>query len=187
MNLDQLFDIKGRTAVITGAGGALAGTLAGALGGLGVKIAVLDLNLPAAESQAQAIRSQGGEAHAFTCNVLVPEDLERAREKVEKLWGPPDYLINGAGGNSPKATTAQEFLEPADLDRNDSLGFFTMSLEDFQTAFGLNFTGTLLPCRVFAPAMVQPGQRLDPEHRLHGSDHTPHQGCRLLGGQGGRG
>ena len=157
MNLDQLFDIKGRIAVITGAGGALAGTLAGALAGLGVKVVALDLNLPAAESRARSIRSQGGEAQAFACNVLVPDDLELAREKVEKLWGPPDYLINGAGGNSPKATATQEFLEPADVDRNDVLGFFSMALEDFQAAFGLNFTGTLLPCRVFARAMVRRG------------------------------
>jgi NAD(P)-dependent dehydrogenase (short-subunit alcohol dehydrogenase family) len=157
MNLDQLFDVRGKTAVITGAGGVLAGTLASALAGLGVKIAVLDINLAAAESRAQSIRAQGGEAEAFACDVLVPDGLELVREKVEQLWGPPDYLINGAGGNSAKATTTQEFLESADLDHNDQVGFFTMPLEDFRAAFGLNFMGTLLPSRVFARAMVRRG------------------------------
>jgi NAD(P)-dependent dehydrogenase (short-subunit alcohol dehydrogenase family) len=157
MNLEQIFDVRGKTAVITGGGGALAGTLADALGGLGVKIAVLDLNREAAEARAKAIRAAGGQAQAFACSVLDPKALDGTRVEIEKLWGPPDYLLNGAGGNSPKASTTQEFLEPAEADREDLLGFFNMPQEDFQAAFGLNFTGTLLPTRAFARAMVRRG------------------------------
>jgi len=157
MSLEQLFDVKGKTAVITGGGGALPGTLASALAELGVRVAVLDLNEKNAEARAESIRAGGGESQAFTCSVLREEELERTREKVEGLWGPPDFLINGAGGNSPKASTTQEFMEPADLDRGDCLSFFSMRMEDFQASFGLNFTGTLLPTRVFARAMVRRG------------------------------
>jgi len=157
MSLEQLFDVKGKTAVITGGGGALPGTLASALAELGVRVAVLDLNEKSAEARAESIRAAGGESRAFTCSVLQEEELERTREKVEGLWGPPDFLINGAGGNSPKASTTQEFMESADLDRGDCLSFFSMRMEDFQASFGLNFTGTLLPTRVFARAMVRRG------------------------------
>ena len=157
MSLEQLFDVKGKTAVITGGGGALPGTLAQALGGLGVKVAVLDLNRESAEARAESIRAAGGEALALSCSVLDEDALEKTRTRVEDQWGPPDYLVNGAGGNSPKASTAQEFLEPADLDRADCLGFFNMRMDDFQAAFALNFTGTLLPTRVFARAMVRRG------------------------------
>jgi len=157
MSLEQLFDVKGKTAVITGGGGALPGTLASALAELGVRVAVLDLNEKSAEARAVSIRAAGGESRAFTCSVLQEEELERTREKVEGLWGPPDFLINGAGGNSPKASTTQEFMESADLDRGDCLSFFSMRMEDFQASFGLNFTGTLLPTRVFARAMVRRG------------------------------
>jgi NAD(P)-dependent dehydrogenase (short-subunit alcohol dehydrogenase family) len=157
MNLEQVFDVRGKTAVITGGGGALPGTLADALGGLGVRIAVVDLNREAAEARAMAIRSAGGEAQAFACSVLDAKALEETRREIEKVWGPPDYLVNGAGGNSPKASTTQEFLESGELDRDDLLGFFTMRQEDFESAFGLNFTGTLLPTRAFARAMVRRG------------------------------
>jgi NAD(P)-dependent dehydrogenase (short-subunit alcohol dehydrogenase family) len=158
MTLEELFDVQGKTAVITGGGGALPGTLAEALSQLGVRVAVLDLNRENAEKRAQSICANGGEAHAFTCSVLDQQDLETARAKIEGMWGPPDYLINGAGGNSPKASTAQEFLEQSDLDREDGPGFFDMRLEDFQAAFGLNFIGTILPTRVFARSMVRRGQ-----------------------------
>ena len=157
MTLDTLFDVRGKTAVITGGGGALPGTLAEALAQLGVRVAVLDLNHDNAEKRAEFICRTGGEARAFTCSVLDQQDLETARMKIEDLWGVPDYLINGAGGNSPKASTTQEFLEQADLEQGDVPGFFNMKLEDFQAAFGLNFTGTLLPTRVFARGMVRRG------------------------------
>ncbi|MGA2766179.1 MAG: SDR family oxidoreductase [Spirochaetia bacterium] len=106
---------------------------------------------------AQIIRAAGGKARAFPCNVLEAGDLEETRSKIEEVWGSPDFLINGAGGNSPKASTTMEFLESTDLDCGDLLSFFNMRLEDFQSAFDLNFTGTILPIRVFARAMVQRG------------------------------
>ncbi|MGA2613740.1 MAG: SDR family oxidoreductase [Spirochaetia bacterium] len=157
MNLDQLFDVRGKTAVITGGAGALPGTLAEALASLGVRVALLDLNGQSAEARAKTIRQAGGEAQAFGCSVLDADELETTRAKVGELWGVPDYLVNGAGGNSPKASTTQEFLETSDVDRADQLGFFNMSLDDFQAVFELNFTGTLLPTRVFASGMVRRG------------------------------
>ncbi|MFI5367574.1 MAG: SDR family oxidoreductase [Spirochaetia bacterium] len=157
MTLESLFDVKGRTAVITGGGGALAGTLAEALSQLGVRVAVLDLNHENAKKRADVIRGSGGEALAVACSVLDQQDLERARKTIEDTWGVPDYLVNGAGGNNPRASTTEEFLEPEDLEREDITGFFNMRQEDFHAAFGLNFTGTLLPTRVFARGMIRRG------------------------------
>ncbi len=62
-------------------------------------------------------------------------------------------LINGAGGNSPKATTKLEQLTEEDMDHLED-GFFGLELKGFQRVFDLNFTGTLLPTMVFTRDMV---------------------------------
>ena len=131
--------------------------MAEALGGLGVKVAVLDLNPQAAEARADSIRRGGGEARAFACSVLDPARLDEVRAAVESQWGTPDYLVNGAGGNSPKATTTNEYLEKEDLDRADLLDFFNIEMKDFDFAFDLNFKGTLLTTRAFARGMARRG------------------------------
>src|ERR1035437_4431421 len=109
----QRFDLEGRTVAITGGGGALCGAMADALGTMGVKVAVLDISLEKAEIRAQAITRSGGTALAFGCDVLDAIQLRKCAEKISAAWGPPDLLINGAGGNDPRGTTSVEFEEPA--------------------------------------------------------------------------
>jgi NAD(P)-dependent dehydrogenase (short-subunit alcohol dehydrogenase family) len=86
--------------------------------------------------------------------VLDRDSLEAIREKIIAEVGEIDMLINGAGGNSPKATTRLEELTEEDLNRLDE-GFFGLELEGFQRVFDLNFTGTLLPTLVFTRDMVR--------------------------------
>ena len=151
----NLFDLSGGVAVVTGAGGALCGTLSRALGQVGVKIAVLDLHADNAEATAEAIRSAGGEAHAFACNVLDEKQLQECYEEIKTLWGAPDFLINGAGGNDPRGTTTNEFFEAGDLDDPSLTGFFDLEFEGFQFVFSLNFLGTFLPTKIFARGMAE--------------------------------
>jgi NAD(P)-dependent dehydrogenase (short-subunit alcohol dehydrogenase family) len=87
-------------------------------------------------------------------NVLDKQSLEEVAEKISKEIGQIDYLINGAGGNSPKATTKVEELNDTNLDDLES-SFFGLEMEGFQKVFDLNFTGTLLPTMVFSKQMVQ--------------------------------
>lgn len=151
------FDLTGRVAVITGAGGALCGTLSRALGQVGVKVAVLDLHLEKAEETARTIRDVGGEAQAYACNVLDEAQLQACYEAVVSTLGVPDFLINGAGGNDPRGTTTNEFFEKKDLDRTDLTGFFDLDYKGFEFVFSLNFLGTFLPTKVFSRGMAERG------------------------------
>jgi NAD(P)-dependent dehydrogenase (short-subunit alcohol dehydrogenase family) len=159
--VEEYFSLKGRVAVVTGGGGELCGCMAEALGALGVRVAVLDLEPAKAQKRVEAIRRDGGIAEAFACSVLEEAELRRVYEKVCSLWGTPDYLINGAGGNDPRGSTDVEFLERADLDRGDRdriKSFLGLELAGFRGTFELNFLGTSLPTRVFAEGMVRKGK-----------------------------
>ncbi len=145
-----LFDISGKVAAITGGGGILCGEMSRALGRLGVKVAVLDLAEDAANKVAKEVCDQGGTALGVACDVLKVESLQQACASVEKGLGPVDILINGAGGNNPKATTGGETV----ADQVDPT-FFDLDPTGVQFVFNLNFIGTLLPTQVFAKGMVE--------------------------------
>ena len=143
--LSELFGVAGKTVVVTGGGGVLCGTLSRALARLGAKIAVLDVNLEAAERVAAAIESDGGVAAPIRCNVLERAAVEQAQEEVLGALGPVDVLINGAGGNRKEATTSPE------------LPFFDLPAEAIEWVFALNFTGVLLPSQVYGRGMAGRG------------------------------
>lgn len=152
MNLPFKADLSGKVVVITGAGGVLCSVFAKALGECGAKVALLDRNMDSAECVAQEIRSQGGQALAYACDVLSKTDLESVREAVNRDLGPCTILVNGAGGNNPRATTDNEFFSSADLGHIKT--FFDLELEGVDLVFRLNVMGTLLPSQVFAPDML---------------------------------
>ncbi|SHG15044.1 NAD(P)-dependent dehydrogenase, short-chain alcohol dehydrogenase family [Salegentibacter echinorum] len=142
--------------VLTGAGGVLCSTLAKALAKEGNKVAILDLNLEAADEVAKQITEKGGKAIGVEANVLKKDSLEKAREKVNKELGSCDILINGAGGNHPKGTTSKTHFMEEDLKNKESdfKSFFDLDPEGIKFVFDLNFIGTLLPTQIFAKDMV---------------------------------
>ena len=121
INLPFLINLEGKVAVITGAGGILCSMFAQAIAKSGAKVALLDLNLEAAQEAAKSINAQGGTAYAYKADVLNKEALEAVHAEVVRDLGLCDILINGAGGNSPKATTTNEYYEPGVLDQGVSL------------------------------------------------------------------
>lgn len=158
MNLPFKINLNGKTVVITGAGGVLCSSFAEALAECGAKVAVLDLRLDAAEAVADKIRSNGGTAKAYACNVLDRESLIDAKNAIDAELGSCDILINGAGGNNPKGTTTKEYLFPEDLDEEttkDITTFFDLDPKGIEFVFNLNFLGTLLPTQVFARDMAK--------------------------------
>ena len=102
-------DLTGKVCVVTGAGGAICGMFAEKLAAAGGKVAVLDLNEEAAKAVADKITAVGGIAKAYKTNVLDRENLDQVHEQILADFGPCDVLINGAGGNNPRATTDNEY------------------------------------------------------------------------------
>src|SRR5574344_1810265 len=151
-NLPLTVDFANKVVVITGAGGVICSCLAEALALSGAKVALLDLNLEKAQQFAAQIEKEGGIAKGFAANVLDKASLEACHEAVNQELGPCDILINGAGGNNPKATTSQEYYEEK---KNDlDISFFDLTQDGVQFVFNLNFIGTLLPTQVFAKDML---------------------------------
>lgn len=148
-------ELKDKVVVVTGGGGVLCGVMAESLAEQGAKVAILDLNLEAAESVAEEINKKGGTATGFVANVLERESLEKAHEAINQQLGPCDILINGAGGNHPKGTTSKTHLVQEDLQNDKELKtFFDLDFDSIQFVFNLNFLGTLLPTQVFARDMI---------------------------------
>lgn len=152
-----MFDkLQGKVAVITGGGGILCGAFADELGKHGVKIAVLDLSEEAAQKAANRITEAGGEAIAIGCNVLEVASVEAAKDKVLEVFGGCDILINGAGGNHPKASTTNETLSLNDLEdtKEGITTFFNLDIKGFEFVFNLNFMGTFIVTQVFTKPMI---------------------------------
>ncbi|MGC9361136.1 MAG: SDR family NAD(P)-dependent oxidoreductase, partial [Anaerolineae bacterium] len=104
--LDTWFDVSGKVVAITGGGGVLCGVMSRGLAKAGARVAVLDISEKAAQAVTDEITAAGDDALAVHCDCLDRASIEAARERVLSAYGPLDALINGAGGNSPKATTS---------------------------------------------------------------------------------
>ncbi len=151
---DGLFDVAGKTCVVTGAGGALAGSIARALGERGVNVVTLDIDEEAVHRTTAEIENAGGASLAVPCDVLDVSQLERAEETAVARFGPIDFLVNGAGGNRPDGTTSAEFADPS----ANETAFFDLSFEGMQKTMDLNYFGTVLPSKVFSRGMVSRGR-----------------------------
>ncbi len=147
-------DLKDKVAVVTGAGGVICSELSKALAAAGAKVALLDLHEEKAEAAAAGIRAEGGIAYGYGANVLDHASLNACRERVLKDLGPCDILINGAGGNNPKAQTDKEYYELGDENKDGLKTFFNLDDAGIQFVFNLNYIGTLMPTQVFARDMI---------------------------------
>ena len=149
----EVSDLKGKVIVVTGAGGVLCSMMSKALASAGAKIALLDLHKESANKFVEEIRKDGGVAFGYEVNVLDKESLKKCHEEVLKDLGPCDILLNGAGGNNPKATTDKEYFEYGDLD-SETKSFFDLDPAGFEFVFNLNILGTLLPTQEFSKDMI---------------------------------
>ncbi len=151
-------DLTGKVAVITGAGGVLCSAFAEVLAQAGAKVALLDINEDAVRKVAEHIRAEGGDAVAVRADCLSRESLEEAKAAVDAAFGAADILINGAGGNNPRATTDAETFDPEALTVGSGKNFFNLSPEGFRFVFDLNVTAAVLTTQVFARDMAVSGK-----------------------------
>ncbi len=151
-------DLENKVCVITGGGGVIGTSIAKGLAASGIKTAILDLNYESAEQIANEITDQYNiPSIGVKANVLDKASLQEAYEYVTKEFGQVDLLINGAGGNSPKATTKIEELTKDNINDIEN-SFYGLEMEGFQKVFDLNFMGTLLPTMVFTKDMAIKGK-----------------------------
>ncbi len=152
MKLPFNVDLSSKVAVLTGAGGVIISEYAKALAASGAKVALLDINLPAAQKVADEI---GENALAIETNALSKESLENAKKIVNEKFGKVNMLVNGAGGNNPKATTDNEYMTPDIAEGANT--FFDLDESGLKFVFDLNITSAFLTTQVFAPDMLENG------------------------------
>ena len=148
-------DYSNKVVVITGAGGLICGAMARAFAQSGAKVAALDLNEQSVKALADQLTQEGFVCEGYKANVLDKDGLEQVREKINQELGACDILVNGAGGNNPKATTDNEYQHQA---KEGGKSFFDLDIDGVDFVFKLNFQGTLIPTQVFAKDMVDKKQ-----------------------------
>ncbi len=152
MKLPFKVDLHDKIVAITGAGGVICGEFSRALAACGAKVALLDINFDAVKAGADEI---GENAVAVRCDCLNKQSIVAAKKTVEKAFGKVNFLINGAGGNNPRATTDNE-TTAAEPDRAVKT-FFKLEESGIKFVFDLNITTAFLVTQVFAEDMVQTG------------------------------
>jgi NAD(P)-dependent dehydrogenase (short-subunit alcohol dehydrogenase family) len=145
--VQELFSLAGKVAVVTGATGVLGSEMARSLARCGASVAVLGRREERANRVAGEIEVAGGEALALPADVLHTDQLEGARDALIERWGRVDILVNAAGGNVPGATLS------------DGVNVFQLPEKALRQVMDLNFLGTLLPSQVFGAAMVEGAQK----------------------------
>ncbi len=144
-------DLSNKVIAITGAGGIICSEFAKALAENGAKVALLDINYEAAKKYADEI---GNNAIAVKCNCLDKESIVAAKKEINKKFGKVNFLINGAGGNNPKATCDNEYMTRETSGIKD---FFALDESGLKFVFDLNITSAFLTTQVFAEDMVSTG------------------------------
>ena len=151
MELPFKIDLNGTVAAVTGAGGVLMSEFARALAECGAKVALLDIDKASIDSLAAEI---GENALPLQTDYLNKESIERARKEVCAKWGAVRLLVNGAGGNNPRATTDNETMQ---RDLSGVKDFFALEESGIRFVFDLNITSAFLVTQVFARDMVKTG------------------------------
>lgn len=143
--MENLFDVKGKVMVMTGACGILGTSIVKYFAGQGAKVVLLDLDRASelGETIVSEIKTGGGEAMFLATNVLDKSVLERNYASVMEKYGRVDVLLNAAGGNMPSATV------PPDKT------IFDLDIDAVRKVTDLNLFGTIVPTMVFAKAMAR--------------------------------
>jgi len=146
--MDNIFDIKGKVVVMTGACGVLGSTIVKYFAAQGCKVVLLDLELARkkGENIVAQIKAEGGQAMFLATDVLDETVLEANRTEIEEAFGGIDILLNGAGGN----------MGPANVTPEQTV--FDIDLNATRKVFDLNIMGAIIPTKIFARSMVQKGK-----------------------------
>lgn len=147
--------LANKVIVVTGAAGVLCSALVKGMAKEGAKLVLIGRTKSKLDELAAEVAATGAfKPLAISADVGDQAQLIAAREEIIRTLGPVDVLVNGAGGNQPKATAkAERMLEGTPLAET----FFGVEIAAIKQVFDLNFFGTLLPCMVFGEGMAERG------------------------------
>lgn len=144
IDVPALFSLKGKTAVVTGASGAIGGAVARGFAAAGASIAAIyRSNEAATEALMAELREGGTDARAYPVDLVDTEAVARNAEAVVGDFGGIDVLFNSAGGNLKAAMTGGD------------VGFFDLAPAAIAETMNINFMGgAVLPCLHYGRAMT---------------------------------
>jgi len=135
-NINSYFNVKNKTAVITGGAGYLCSEMARGLSACGAKIIILDKNINKAKKVANKIKSKYSSSEALFLDSTKKESFLECNSYIEKKYKKIDILINGAGINAPT-------------------DFFKISENEFDNIISSHLKGTMFGCQVFGKNMIK--------------------------------
>ncbi|MFM7412114.1 MAG: SDR family NAD(P)-dependent oxidoreductase [Planctomycetota bacterium] len=136
--LEELFSLRGRTAVVVGGTGVLGGALAEGLGRAGAFVVVAGRGADRGEARVQAIRAAGGDGTFVSVDATDRESVKALLAAAIHARGTADILVNCAGVNS-------------------SVPYFDIPDEDFAKVIDTNLKSTHVGCQVFGAHMAEHG------------------------------
>lgn len=148
-------DLTNEVVAITGGGGVLMSAFASALAQCGAKVGVIDRSAPSCDAVVKQITDAGYEAVSAPADCLKREEIDAAKNVIEKKFGSVTMLINGAGGNSAKCTTDNETSIAAAA---NGKSFFDLDADGFKFVFDLNILTAILCSQSFGESMVKQGK-----------------------------
>ena len=151
---------ENKVAVVTGAGGRLCSVIAKDLAAKGCKVVLIGRTASKLEAVEKEILAAGGVCMSASCDVNEEAALTEIAARVQKEFGPCNFLVNGAGGNNNKAITTIVQYQPEELSENkpeNMVGFFNLDMNVVDSVIRTNTCGSLIPTRVFGRQMALNG------------------------------
>ncbi len=136
--LRKLFNLQGKTAIVTGGSGALGKAVSLGLAAYGVDVTICSLEGDVLETVAEEVRGVGQRALPLYCDVTDPESVDSVVKRTIEEFGRIDILFNGAG---------VAYRKP----------LVEMAVDDWQKVMDVNVKGTLIPCKAVAKEMIRQG------------------------------
>lgn len=141
-----LFDLTGRTAIVTGGAGLLAAEHAKALANYGANVVLADINLEKCRQAAETLKPEHANITAMRCDVTSPESWKQLLADVLQAFRTVDILVNNAGFTNQSRSA------------NYDATFENFPLEDWNAIMNVNLNGTFLGCQVIGKQMLQQGK-----------------------------